>query len=247
MTAYNTYQEAKIANPESDIFFMHNGDYRTGTWIDQHHFGRSSFTLCNPADHCIRYGDFLTLGYRFVDGDAFLSSTGEVVIVTNAHANNRIMSGDNKRFVLRAAALENIPTETPEEKEALDGIESAGEVEWKNGDECEIEMQEGVRRYLFGCECPNNQQTCIVFTKDGGGHMVMPFERLKKPETPQQREERERLEAAYDLYCHIAKMSNRSPYSFDQFASDSTTCYRKEYLEIVCKTNYRKEKTHGAN
>lgn len=82
------------------------------------------------------------------------------------------------------------------EKCKCQSIPQPKEVEWVNGDECEIDMTEGVRRYIFGCECPNNQNTCIVFTKDGSGHMVMPIERLKKPESPEEKIERERLEAA---------------------------------------------------
>lgn len=116
-------------------------------------------------------------------------------------------------------------------------------VEWVNGDECEIEMQEGVRRYLFGCECPNNQQTCIVFTKDGGGHMVMPIERLSKPETKQQREDRERLEngkALYELvqkiWCDVDGSYTAHPYE-SGMVDDNV---KEMYARLAIETNYHK-------
>lgn len=62
-------------------------------------------------------------------------------------------------------------------------------------------------------------------------------------ETPEQKAERERLEAAYDLYCHA---KNESVYScvivgFKEFIGDFPAREREEYLAIVDKTNYRKQ------
>lgn len=100
MTTYNTYQEAKIANPEMEVYKLSSG------FIATNEPQGVSVHKCDPAEHCVRYDDFLTLGHEFVDGDAFLNSRGEVVIITNARSNNRIIDGDDKRFILRAAALE---------------------------------------------------------------------------------------------------------------------------------------------
>lgn len=111
------------------------------------------------------------------------------------------------------------------------------EVGWVNGDECEIDMTEGVRRYIFGCKCPNNQNTCIVFTIDGSGHMVMPIERLKKPESPEDKAKRERLEAAYDLYCESLIGEDEDTESFDEFKRFRNRM--RQWLRIVDKTNYR--------
>lgn len=99
MTTCKSYEAAKIANPESVI-------YEFGSCFSV--FKTAGSKECNPADHCMRYDDFLTIGHRFVDGDAFLNSRGEVVIITNAQSSNRIIDGDEKRFILRAAALEEL-------------------------------------------------------------------------------------------------------------------------------------------
>ncbi|AUR98034.1 hypothetical protein NVP1246O_27 [Vibrio phage 1.246.O._10N.261.54.E10] len=56
---------------------------------------------------------------------------------------------------------------------------------------------------------------------------------FRKPETPQQREDRERLEAAYDLYC---TWRGEKPASFEDFKR----CNHDNWLAIVRKTNYRK-------
>ncbi|CAH9016968.1 putative coil containing protein [Vibrio phage 217E38-1] len=161
--------------------------------------------------------------------------------------------------VQRLYAL-GIPTETPEEKEVMDGIESAGWIEWNGeglppvGVECEAVFidheHKGYGEFLIlGYHSNYVWMEYIGKLRNKSKHYTAKINMVKfrKPETPQQREDRERLEAAYDLYCHIAKMNNRVPYSFEQFSNDSTTYYRKEYLEIVCKTNYRKEKTHATN
>ncbi|AUR81538.1 hypothetical protein NVP1007O_72 [Vibrio phage 1.007.O._10N.261.55.F9] len=234
MTTYNTYQEAKIANNPSAIYKLDNGEFVTGGWIEYRNYGKHTFELCDPADYCMSMLMFYEIGLELIDGDMYQNERGIVCTVGDLgfeeqYCNNLEGHADpSKVYILKSLALKDIPTETPEEKEVMDSIESVGEVEWKNGDECEIEMQEGVRRYLFGCECPNNQQTCIVFTKDGGGHMVMPIERLKKPETPQQRKERERLEVI-DEMCwdvHSLKVGQAS---------------------ALYEAGYRKEKSHGTN
>ncbi|AUR99229.1 hypothetical protein NVP1263B_69 [Vibrio phage 1.263.B._10N.286.51.B1] len=235
MTTYNSYQEAKIANPDKEIIRFDKQDEFKAVGNDELSAYLTTWTKCNPADHCMTVEKFLVDGHEVFMGDAIINIRGNVNYITQGDAKMINSEGgatfNNARYILRASALENIPTETPEEKEVLDGIESDGEVEWKSGDECEIEMQEGVRRYLFGCECPNNQQTCIVFTKDGGGHMVMPIERLKKPETPQQREDRERACVIYDM-CAEA----------DIFTEESNFWAGKFY-----DLGYKKEKTHGTN
>ncbi|KDC46012.1 hypothetical protein, partial [Pseudoalteromonas fuliginea] len=57
---------------------------------------------------------------------------------------------------------------------------------------------------------------------------------FRKPETPQQREDRERLEAAYDLYCHALDKKT----TFDSFCNFGPL--KDIYTKIVDKTNYRK-------
>lgn len=54
-------------------------------------------------------------------------------------------------------------------------------------------------------------------------------------ETPKQKEERERLEAAYDLYCTCG--IQHETVGFKEWSD----CYSDVWLSIVDKTGYRKE------
>ena len=144
---------------------------------------------------------------------------------------------------LTMADLTGIPTETPEEKEVLDGIESVGEVEWKNGDDVDAYG----KPYKYVGLDPFNENLCICLANQDDDPECFSIDVLKKPETPQQREDRERLEAAYDLYVHIQSVREKLSCKFDWFFSPGMEETRLRFLAIVDKTNYRKEKTHGTN
>ena len=244
MTTYNSYQEAKLAMPlaciiedtDSGLFF--GMPTREGTTLA----GGSRFA--EPQYYCISMLTFSELGRKLVDGDVYQNEDGRVFTVGNLGYEARycnLLSSycfPSKVFILRAAALENIPTETPEEKEVLDSIESAGEVEWKNGDEC-VYMSHKVIHQFIGADPKREGYGYIQAT----GYEVnfVELSKLSKPETPHHREERERLEAGYELYktCGI----QHETVSFNEWVDD----YKDVWLNIVDKTNYRKEKSHGAN
>lgn len=78
---------------------------------------------------------------------------------------------------------------------------------------------------------------CVVDHGYGDQHYHLNSVKFRKPETPQQREERERLEAAYDLYCDFTVQ--RKP--LDWFR-DKNPVLRDKWLSIVDKTGYRKAK-----
>ena len=65
------------------------------------------------------------------------------------------------------------------------------------------------------------------------------YRRIETQESPQQREERERLEAAYDLFCVWS--DGATPCSFDVFVNGTIGNSKRRFLAIVDKTNYRKE------
>ena len=122
--------------------------------------------------------------------------------------------------------LIDIPTETTEEKEALNSIESAGEVDWKNGDECAFDDRTGI---FIGLS-KNNRLAIVEIDNEELKHDMdlVRVRDLSKPETPQQREDRERLQAI-DAMCwdvHSLKVSQAS---------------------ALYEAGYRKEKTHGTN
>ncbi|AUS01782.1 hypothetical protein NVP1291O_68 [Vibrio phage 1.291.O._10N.286.55.F6] len=112
MNTYKTYQEAKIANPESDIFT------KAGKFIGECDLGPSPHTYecrgiakCNPADYCMTVEEFLGDGYKFVEGDICLGQNDNFLVISGSRLVNgwndesQIVDGID-RYVLRAAALE---------------------------------------------------------------------------------------------------------------------------------------------
>lgn len=113
------------------------------------------------------------------------------------------------------------------------GIES--EVEWKNGDECQYKNQddewnEHSGRYV----CFDGYANCHVIYACDANLYHASDDQIRKPETPQQRQERERLEAAYNLY-DIANSGGAMNYE-EFLDSSSLDCF----LRVVDETNYRK-------
>jgi hypothetical protein len=190
-------------------------------------------------------------------------------------------------FVLRAAALENqmnidnLATQTPEEKEALDtmtGIsrehllkmiklqtktikelneelnssESPNCSAWDGeglppvGSLCKVNRDSFTYRVMYSSE-----YVVIVQNLDNdnttahGMDIILDLHKVNytfsKPESPQQREERERLEAAYDLYTHVQSVRGQLSCKFDWFSNSEMEEARLRFLAIVDKTNYRKE------
>ena len=128
MNTFETYQAAKIAMPKACIVkYKYGGNYRfTGMPT------REGTTLCDgsefaePQDHCMTVKQFLENGHKFIEGDLMIDRGGLVIKVSSRPSYNKLLEDDDKRYVLRAKVLEEtntIPTETQEEKEALDAIE----------------------------------------------------------------------------------------------------------------------------
>lgn len=62
--------------------------------------------------------------------------------------------------------------------------------------------------------------------------------KFRKPETPEQREDLDRLEASYDLYClRCDAIEWKTKYSFDEFKEEDDAV--NGWLAVVDKTNYR--------
>ena len=249
MTTYNSYEAAKIANPESDIYEF-EGYFSSFKGIGS--------KKCNPADCRMTIEKFLDDGYKFVDGDAFLNSRGEVVIITNAQSNNRIIGGDERRFVLRAAALENIPTETPEEKEVLDGIESAGDVEWDGEGlppvgaiytldpnyDIELLCKYSSEYVVVGEMLPEETYRGMEVIVDT---MTQRDRTFRKPETPQQREDRERLENGKSLHNAASKTEEAISHGIFRLWEMEDEEVRRHYCQLAEIIGYKKEKAHGTN
>lgn len=264
MTTYNSYQEAKIANPENEIVvttrkyidefgvtfefspIVNSEKYKSGY---KHKYQDASprindgyYELCNPADYCMTLEKFLSDGNKLEVGDVIFGEDEDDVDVVSSDLHcrsfNMPVDADRHIYILRAAALEKIPTETPEEKEALDSIESVGEVEWENGDECVISQKSKSKWLVVGVS--PLAKTSTVCVSNTGELKSFHTDQLKKPETPQQREDRERLASAYDLYeCGQSAIKCIGYEEFNSFKNDD--CAVKFWLAIVDKTKYRKE------
>ena len=120
MTTYNSYEEAKIANPDSEIVtpseFWDGADYLVGKFkvlTESMLIDKFSWEKCNPADHCMTVEKFLADGHKFVKGknDAYLDNKGIVRFIGDngysAWGCNDVtcIDGSRESFILRSAAL----------------------------------------------------------------------------------------------------------------------------------------------
>jgi hypothetical protein len=119
MTTYNTYQEAKLDNPDKDIVTTgKNWKFRNKTLVGKfspligspegacsHIIADESWVICNPADHCMNFEDFFKAGHKFVAGDKWENPYGQVITFTTDCEKSQY-PGDENRFVLSAKALE---------------------------------------------------------------------------------------------------------------------------------------------
>lgn len=198
MEIYNTYQEAKIANPKDGIKTDNLGNFFISVGHD----------LCKPKDYCITVGKFLRDGYRFTKGDIVFEGRVKYLFTDSLVGiwNKTNPSDASDAYILRAATLEKQkPIPNPEA------------VEWKNGDEC---LYMGGNFVFIGMLCvPTLKGTadCMIQHEDGAPIMAKVSE-LSKPESPEDKEIRELYEAIenhYDLAPdgldipitkHVAKM-----------------------------------------
>lgn len=146
--------------------------------------------------------------------------------------------------------LDNIDT-TPIQVESL-----AGAVEWNGeglppvGTVCQYKDT----NQWFNVEITYLSDWVIVFKcLDESGRLVSDIKgvelaknvdehpEFRKPETEAERNERERLEAAYDLYL-TRHVSMPAPYHYDEFLKNERTL--DGFLAIVDKTGYRKAVTN---
>ena len=109
MTTYNTYQEAKIANPDSDISVAMSGVFAASDCVSNIALSGcvQGWNKCNPADHCMTVEKFLRGGGEFKFGDLVVDLSGVVSKITVEWiVNESISEVDRKYLILRAAALE---------------------------------------------------------------------------------------------------------------------------------------------
>lgn len=134
--------------------------------------------------------------------------------------------------------------ETPEEAEAFMAIQSVSCaddgacIEWKNGDACSYYYWEG-KEWRDGLYVIQDNGFHVIRDLEDDGYTGVTKKHLRKPETEAERDERERLEAAYDLYL-TRHVSMPAPYHYDEFLKNKRTL--DGFLAIVDKTGYRKDR-----
>tara|TARA_Y100000588_G_scaffold31471_1_gene30785 strand:- start:9879 stop:10505 length:627 start_codon:yes stop_codon:yes gene_type:complete len=110
MKTYPTYQAAKIANPDQNIY-----RYLSTLPIFTCESECNGFSLqpANPADYCMTVKQFLDAGNKGVNGDLYLNKLGELQkIGVNCGEDwfNEPSPHDDKRYVIKAKALEETKT-----------------------------------------------------------------------------------------------------------------------------------------
>ena len=118
--------------------------------------------------------------------------------------------------------------------ELLSGLK--GESEWKNGDEC---VYRGEIWQFVSLLSPAHHGTAVIFCVETEKIRQVASVSLSKPETKKQREDRERLEAAYDLFVCASDGDVAVNPNLKDWESKYPSVL-KMWLRVVDKTNYRK-------
>lgn len=104
MNTYNTYQEAKIANPDCDIYY-YDGKFYAYSKDTAVMLLSETLSPCKPADHCMTVEEFLADGNKLIGGDLIMQVNGKVAHVDEDPDWNIKDDLDVDRHILRAAAL----------------------------------------------------------------------------------------------------------------------------------------------
>ncbi len=156
----------------------------------------------------------------------------------------------------RDGIVQFVQTETPQEREALDMIDTTSKqveslakgdaVEWKNGDSLLWKNGNGeflecnTGRYI-GYDSVENKHIFVRTDVDTYYIMYAKHSAISKPESQEQKAERERLEAAYNLYIAGQESLGVNDYqSFQQFTSDKVQV--RFWLGVAGTAGYRKVK-----
>jgi hypothetical protein len=135
MTTYNSYEEAKIANPGKNIIRFDKQNEFKAVCNEQLSAYLTTWKFCNPADHCMTVEKFLKDGHKLVGGDLILNANGYVSAITRG--DSKMLNGEggealnHERFILRAAAL-NKPKRTNVDEKTIE------DSEYSNSKDCRV-------------------------------------------------------------------------------------------------------------
>ncbi len=124
MRVYGTYQEAKIANPECDIYNDTHGKFRPIKDAPTSHFA-NGWELCKPQNYCMTVEKFLVDGHRLEIDDWVIGVRGLTFQISSNEIDEwnvkSVTPMDSKLYILRAAALET--KEPKRTKESYEKVE----------------------------------------------------------------------------------------------------------------------------
>lgn len=134
----------------------------------------------------------------------------------------------------RSGIIQFLQTESPEEREALDMIDTTLEqvnslakddvVEWKAGDECIYNGE----LYVYQCVASWDSEACILSGKSRNSRSLTDawIDEISKPESPEQKAERERLEAVKEMCEDVGESLYKGAY--ESMAALYDAGYRKQ-------------------
>lgn len=196
-------------------------------------------------DNTMTLYEFLQKGFSPSVGDVIFNGKSWFVVGIDVPVEGLMKNNQENQLVhvVKAKALD-VPVEAQKEKWMIDAIDKVDSESWKSGDKCLINRKASSGEILsdvgvYYGETESHYWLHGIGWRDSRDHAGNIYGKekywLTKPESKQQREERERLEAAYDLYCDFTVQRK----SFDWF-KDENTILRDKWIAIVDKTGYRK-------
>lgn len=237
MKVYSTYQEAKIANPNSDIYYTGGIGFTAASLI-----GTVGSELCDPADYCISLEGFLRDAMKLSIGDFVLSRLGVVIEMDHwglSHWNNPIGHA-SKHYILRAKALEEIKigltggddrnelkpscrieSYVPQKVESL-----AGGIQWKNGDDC---VWCGVDAVFIGHSKSHKSRCAIEYLRNNRSIIDTVFISDLRTRSSQQREERDSFDKELSKNRIVNQSNSEQPNSSTRKVSAILTLVEEVY------------------
>lgn len=134
MTTYNTYEEAKIANPESEIYWYLDGALTTVFTSSKYRTGGEN-NLANPADHSAKALEEKPEQVDWKSGDhciyTYQDGTKCGALVIGPHPDQPVFIIETYDNYLQTATLEDLSKpETPEQKKERESDEAMGRLMW---------------------------------------------------------------------------------------------------------------------
>lgn len=250
---YKTYKEAVIANGSVKGIHcaMISNDGRGGVFgLEKDFSSITKNTLpCYPSGYLQTLADFLESGMSLTKGDLLINTMGQVCSVNHPSAMGMSVEMNKNRYVLDAMAYKSFDelarehdNETNQAYEmgvdtTPQQVESLAKAEWQPevGEKVSTTYEVGEVKAIM-MQAHSHVDYVVQFEGDWN---IFTLDELSKPETPAEREERERLEAAYDLHCEYLLGEDDEALSFNEFKSFKTKL--RQWLRIVDKTGYRKD------